>query len=125
MAKKRLTQIAKEYEISFEAVQEIAFNVLAEESITGKGRNLWIDKVGQDILDENIPMAIQKARVYRGRVRNKAPNPRFCFVHIKEKAGCVTVEIPRKHTRHVNQGAFIHVEELEDDKFVMIMPKIV
>ncbi len=47
MAKKRLTQIAKEYDIPFETAQEIAFNHLTEESITGKGKNLWIDEVGQ------------------------------------------------------------------------------
>ena len=46
MAKKRLTKIAEEYEITFETAQEIAFNTLDEESITGKGRNLWINEVG-------------------------------------------------------------------------------
>ena len=125
MAKKRLSQIAKEYGISFDEASNIAFNVLTEESISGKGKNTWIDKVGQDILDDNIPIAIKKARVYRGRVRNKAPNPRFCFVHIKEKGGCVPVMIPRKHIRHYNVGSFIHVEEVEDDKYVMIVPQIV
>tara|TARA_R100001163_G_scaffold65551_1_gene63221 strand:- start:1829 stop:2206 length:378 start_codon:yes stop_codon:yes gene_type:complete len=125
MAKKRLSQIASEYDISFETAQDIAFNCLAEESITGKGKNTWIDKVGQDLLDDNIPMAIQKARVYRGRIRNKAPNPRFCFVDIKEKGGCIPVEIPRKYKNYVMAGKFIHVEELEDDKYVMVVPNIV
>jgi len=125
MAKKRLTKIAEEYDIPFEKAKDIAFNVLTEESISGKGKNTWIDKVGQDLLDDNIPLAIQKARVYRGRVRNKAPNHRFCFVHIKEKGGCVPVRIPNKHIRHYNVGGFIHVEEVEDDEYVMIVPKIV
>ena len=125
MAKKRLSEIAKEYEIPFEEARDIAFNVLTEESITGKGKNTWIDEVGQDMLDDNIPLAIKKARIYRGRVRNKAPNPRFAFVHIKEKAGCVPVEIPRKHIRHYSVGGFMHVEEVEDDKYVMVVPKIV
>lgn len=125
MAKKRLSEIAKEYEIPFEQASDIAFNVLTEESISGKGRNTWIDEVGQDLLDDNIPLAIKKARVYRGRVRNLAPNPRFCFVHIKEKNGCVPVRIPPKHARHVRRGAFIHVEELEDDHYEMIPPQIV
>lgn len=124
MAKIRLSKIAEEYQISFEQARDIAFNVLTEESISGKGKNTWIDEVGQDLLDDNIPMAIQKARVYRGRVRNKAPNPRFAFVHIKEKGGCVPVEIPRKHIRHYNVGGFIHVEEIEDGKYTMVVPKI-
>ena len=125
MAKIRLSKIAEEYQISFEQARDIAFNVLTEESISGKGKNTWIDEVGQDLLDDNIPMAIQKARVYRGRVRNKAPNPRFAFVHIKEKGGCVPVEIPRKYKNYVMAGKFIHVEELEDDKYVMVVPNIV
>ena len=53
MAKRRLTEIAKDYDISFEELQDIAFNKLTEESISGKGRNTWIDEVGQDILRAN------------------------------------------------------------------------
>ena len=125
MAKKRLTQIAKEYDIPFEQAEEIAFNHLTEESITGKGKNLWIDEAGQDIMDDCIPLAIKKARVYRGRVRNMAPNPRFCFVHIKEKNGVVPVKMSPKYAKMIRQGLFIHVEEEMDDRYVMINPKIV
>lgn len=125
MAKKRLTQIAKEYDIPFEQAEEIAFNHLTEESITGKGKNLWIDEAGQDIMDDCIPLAIKKARVYRGRVRNMAPNPRFCFVHIKEKNGVVPVKMSPKYAKMIRQGMFIHVEEEMDDRYVMINPKIV
>lgn len=125
MAKKRLTQIAKEYNIPFEVAQEIAFNHLTEESITGKGKNLWIDKVGQDLLEDSIPMGTTKPRVYRGKVRNMAPNPRFCFVHIKEKNGVVPVKMNRKYAGMIKAGNLIHVEEEVDDRYVMIDPKIV
>ena len=125
MAKKRLTQIAKEYDIPFEQAEEIAFNHLTEESITGKGKNLWIDEVGQEIMDDCIPLAVPKARVYRGRVRNMAPNPKFCFVHIKEKNGVVPVKMNRKYAHLIKAGNFIHVEEEIDDRYVMIDPKIV
>ena len=125
MAKKRLKDIAEDYNIPFEEAMDIAFNYLTEESITGRGKNTWIDERGQDLLEDSIPMAIKKARVYRGRVRNKAPNPRFVFVHIKEKNGVVPVIMNRKYAHMVNPGQFIHIEEQEDDRYVMIDPRIV
>lgn len=125
MAKRRLTDIAKDYEISFEELQEIAFNKLTEESITGKGRNTWIDEVGQDILDDNIPIKEVKPRIYRGRVRNLAPNPRFAFVHIKEKNGCVKVEISKRMIGSIRKLQMINVEEVEDDVYVMPRPQVV
>ena len=125
MAKRRLTDIAKDYEISFEELQEIAFNKLTEESITGKGRNTWIDEVGQDILDDNIPIKEVKPRIYRGRVRNLAPNPRFAFVHIKEKNGCVKVEISKRMIGGIRKLQMINVEEVEDGVYVMPRPRVV
>ena len=125
MAKRRLTEIAKDYDISFEELQDIAFNKLTEESISGKGRNTWIDEVGQDILDDNIPIKEVKPRIYRGRVRNLAPNPRFAFVHIKEKNGCVKVEISKRMIGSIRKLQMINVEEVEDDVYVMPRPQVV
>ena len=106
-------------------MQEIAFNKLTEESITGKGRNTWIDEVGQDILDDNIPIKEVKPRISRGRVRNLAPNPRFAMVHIKEKNGCVKVEISKRMIGSIRKFQMINVEEVEDDVYVMPRPQIV
>tara|TARA_R100001230_G_C5513672_1_gene53355 strand:+ start:96 stop:473 length:378 start_codon:yes stop_codon:yes gene_type:complete len=125
MAKRRLTEIAKDYDISFEELQDIAFNKLTEESISGKGRNTWIDEIGQDILDDNIPIKEVKPRIYRGRVRNLAPNPRFAFVHIKEKNGCVKVEISKRMIGSIRKLQMINVEEVEDDVYVMPRPRVV
>lgn len=125
MAKRRLTDIAKDYDISFEELQEIAFNKLTEESISGKGRNTWIDEVGQDILDDNIPIKEVKPRMYRGKVRNIAPNPRFAFVHVKEKNGCIKVEIPRRYIGKIRSHRLINLEEKEEDQYIMVLPKMV
>jgi hypothetical protein len=125
MAKRRLTDIAKDYDISFEELQEIAFNKLTEESISGKGRNTWIDEVGQDILDDNIPIKEVKPRMYRGKVRNIAPNPRFAFVHVKEKNGCIKVEIPRRYIGKIRRHRLINLEEKEEDQYIMVLPKMV
>ena len=125
MAKIRLTQLAHDYNLNFDTAKEIAFKLLDESYITGKGRNTWINEIGQKILDDNIAMEIKKARTYRGRIRNIAPNVRFAYVHIPEKNGCVPVEIPRKLSRWVQPQKMVYVEELQDDKYVMILPKIV
>jgi hypothetical protein len=41
MPKRRLTDIAKDYNISFERAKDIAFNKLDESAFSGKGRNSW------------------------------------------------------------------------------------
>ena len=59
MAKRRLTDLAKEYEISFDEAMDIAFNHLTEESITGRGKNTWIDEE-----DKNYLMIIYPSKMY-------------------------------------------------------------
>ena len=125
MAKRRLSDIAKDYDISFEEAQDIAFNKLTEESISGKGKNTWIDEAGQDILDDNIPIKEVKPKMYRGKVRNIAPNPRFAFVHVKEKNGCIKVEIPRRYIGKIRSHRLINLEEKEEEQYIMVLPKMV
>jgi len=129
MAKKRLKDIAEEYGISFQQAQDLAFNILDEIAITGKGKNTWINEVGQDLLDDNIEMIIKKPKIYRGMIRNIAPNPRFAFVSVKEKNGCVKMEIPRKYVRYMKQSRMVYLEQTneegEEERYTMIVPKIV
>ena len=47
MAKIRLTQIAQDYNLKFDAANEIAFKLFDESFITGKGKNTWINEIGQ------------------------------------------------------------------------------
>ena len=129
MAKRRLADIAAEHDMSFEQVRDLAFNILDECALTGKGKNTWVNEVGQDLLDDNIEMLIKKPKVYRGRIRNIAPNPRFAFVHVKEKSGCVKMEIPRKYIRYMKKNAMVYLEEHkegdEEETYIMVVPKIV
>jgi hypothetical protein len=129
MAKRRLRDIADEHDMSFEQVRDLAFNILDECALTGKGKNTWVNEVGQDLLDDNIEMLIKKPKVYRGRIRNIAPNPRFAFVHVKEKNGCVKMEIPRKYIRYMKKNGMVYLEEHkegdEEETYVMVVPKIV
>ena len=84
MPKRKLTDLAKEYNLSFENILEIASNNLEESSLSGRGKNTWVDETGQDVLDSNIPIEEPKPNKYRGRVRNKCPNPIYMMVHLKE-----------------------------------------
>ncbi len=56
MPKKRLTDIAEEYGITFDKAHDIIVNKLEEDQVTGRGRNLWISERGQDIIEDLIPM---------------------------------------------------------------------
>lgn len=105
MSKKKLTQIAEEYEISFEEAQDIVTSHLAEEMVTGKGKNTWINDGGQEVFENMVPINI----LYRGKVMHNAPNPNFVMVHIRELGKKVPVQIPRRYSNNM-VGKMIHVE---------------
>jgi|TARA_R110000796_G_scaffold16746_3_gene52181 hypothetical protein len=90
MPKKRLTDIAEEYGITFDKAHDIIVNKLEEDQVTGRGRNLWISERGQDIIEDLIPMVT----IHRGNVISQAPNPRFVFVKARELIKKVPVMIP-------------------------------
>ena len=58
MAKRRLADIAAEHDMSFEQVRDLAFNILDECALTGKGKNTWVNEVGQDLLSELLELVI-------------------------------------------------------------------
>ena len=113
MAKKKLTAIAEEYGISFEEIQELVFKHLEEETVTGKGKNTWINDVGQVALDDVISMPV----LYRGKVLSEAPNPNYIIVYIKEIARKVPVKIPLKMKGRFN-GKMVYVQADTSDSIV-------
>ena len=92
MAKKKLTNIAEEYGLTFEEAQELVFKHLNEETVTGRGKNTWINEEGQTALDDVIAMPV----LYRGKVLSEAPNRNFLIVYIKDILRKVPVRIPLK-----------------------------
>jgi len=124
MAKKKVVALAKEYDISFEEMMEIASNNLEESSLTGRGKNTWVDEKGQVIIEDSVPIKGATARMYRGRVRNKCPNPLFIMVHIPEKAGCVKVRVPRKWSGTSWENRIVQVNEVEDDVYELHVPSV-
>ena len=92
MAKKKLTNIAEEYGLTFEEAQELVFKHLNEETVTGRGKNTWINEEGQTALDDVIAMPV----LYRGKVLSEAPNRNFLVVYIKDILRKVPVRIPAR-----------------------------
>lgn len=124
MAKRRLTDLAKEYEISFEEAMDIAFNHLTEESITGRGKNTWIDEVGQELFDDNVPIKDVQPQEYRGRVRNLCPHPLYAMVYVKEKNGVVKMRIAQKLRAFTKVFSMVRLKQINDDTYEQIVPKI-
>ena len=105
MSKKKLTEIAEEYEISFEKAQDFVTNNLEEEMVTGRGKGTWVNNDGQEIFEQMIPINI----LYRGKVMQLAPNPRYVLAHIKELGKKVSVKVPLRFSKGL-LGKVIHIE---------------
>tara|TARA_R100000951_G_C2636613_1_gene179500 strand:+ start:1445 stop:1816 length:372 start_codon:yes stop_codon:yes gene_type:complete len=105
MAKKRLKQIAEEFDISFEKAQDLAFQNLEEEMISGKGKNTWINEDGQIVFDSIIPVPV----IYRGRVVRLMPNPSFVLTRIPD----LNTTVPVKAKLHIAKnlkGKYIYIQ---------------
>lgn len=87
--KKRLTEIADDFGISFEEALDIAFNNLEEDMLSGKGKNTWISEAGQMAMDSIVHIPV----IYRGRVTRLCPNPLFVMVNLKDICKNVPVRI--------------------------------
>ena len=105
MSKKKLIEIAEEYEISFEKAQDFVTNNLEEEMVTGRGKGTWVNDDGQEIFEQMIPINI----LYRGKVMQLAPNPRYVLAHIKELGKKVPVKVPLRFSKGL-LGKIIHIE---------------
>ena len=95
MPKRRLTDLAHEFEMDFEKMHELVVNKLEECMVTGHGKNTWISEAGQMVLDDLIPINV----LYRGRVMSIAPNNRYVYVFIKELGRKVPVKIPLRYIK--------------------------
>ena len=112
MAKKKLTNIAEEYGLTFEEAQELVFKHLNEETVTGRGKNTWINEEGQTALDDVIAMPV----LYRGKVLSEAPNRNFLVVYIKDILRKVPVRIPaRMQGLLVGKMVYVQAETIGEE----------
>tara|TARA_E500000178_G_C17016953_1_gene753503 strand:- start:679 stop:1050 length:372 start_codon:yes stop_codon:yes gene_type:complete len=106
MAKKRLKQLIEEYQITEKKAMDIVENVLDDDMITGRGKNLWINEWGQSLFEDNVSVPI----IRRGRSVRKCPNPRFIFVRCEELIGIVPASI-KYGTQDSYENKIVYIEE--------------
>jgi hypothetical protein len=115
MPKKRLTEIAEEYDIPFEEALEISTNKLPPEQVTGKGKLTWIGEDGQEIFKNSLMIDEITPKHYSGNVISECPNKRYNYVYSKEIGKKVPVLIPARF-RGQMVGKRITFEAITDDK---------
>lgn len=120
MSKKRLTEIAEDFNISFDEAKEIAFEHLEEDMITGRGKGLWISEAGQLAMDSVVHIPV----IYRGRVTRLCPNPSFVMVNIKEIFKNVPVRIPYGTQKNMLlKFIYVQMDAVGDEiKYKMVKP---
>jgi len=117
MPKKRLTELADQYEVPFEEALEIVKEKLPTDQVTGRGKLTWIGEVGQAILDDSLMIDEITPKHYTGEVLGECPNDRYNYVHSKEIGKRVPVLIPSRN-RGKLVGKVITFEAIEDNKGV-------
>jgi hypothetical protein len=117
MAKKKLTKIAEEQEVEFEEAMRIATEKLPDGSLTGKGKNTWVNEEGTAILEESFMIDEIIPKHYIGKVLQECPNPKYNVVYNKEIGRRVNMLIPRKWQGRL-VGKEVTFEAIEDTKGV-------
>ena len=117
MAKKKLTKIAEEQEVEFDEAMRIATEKLPEGSLTGKGKNTWVNEEGTAILEESFMIDEIIPKHYIGKVLQECPNPKYNVVYNKEIGRRVNMLIPRKWQGRL-VGKEVTFEAIEDTKGV-------
>ena len=117
MAKKKLTKIAEEQEVEFEEAMRIATEKLPEGSLTGKGKNTWVNEEGTAILEESFMIDEIIPKHYIGKVLQECPNTKYNVVYNKEIGRRVNMLIPRKWQGRL-VGKEVTFEAIEDTKGV-------
>lgn len=115
--KVKLTKLAEENEVTFEEAMNLAKQKLPEDSLTGKGKNTWVDEEGQEILAKafDIPEIVPK--YLKGKVMHDAPNPHYVYAYIKELSKKVPVIQGKRYIGKLI-GKNIDIEAIQDNKGV-------
>ena len=117
MPKVKLTQIANDYEVSFDEALQILQEKVPAEYITGKGKNTWLSEEGQSIAEDGLFIDAIIPHNYIGKVLSECPNPRYNYVYSKEIGKRVPVMIPRRWQGQM-VGKKITFEAIEDESGV-------
>lgn len=114
MAKKRLKDIATECEVSFEEAMEIALSKLPAGSLSGKGKNTWVEADFANVLTDTCMIKEIIPKFYVGKVTRECPNPKYVYVSSPEIGKTVPVLIPRRFQGTVKPRKVIKFEAIAD-----------
>ncbi len=114
MAKKRLKDIATECEVSFEEAMDIALSKLPAGSLSGKGKNTWVEEDFAKILTDTCMIKEIIPKFYIGKVTRECPNPKYVYVSSPEIGKTVPVLIHRRFQGKVKPRKVIKFEAIED-----------
>jgi hypothetical protein len=115
--KVKLTKLAEENEVTFEEAMDLAKEKLPEDSLTGKGKNTWVNEEGQEILARAFEIPEIVPKYLKGKVMHDAPNPHYVYAYIKELSKKVPV-IQGKRYMGKLLGKNIDIEAIQDNKGV-------
>lgn len=115
MAKKRLKDIAIECEVSFEEAMEIALSKLPAGSLSGKGKNTWVEEDFANVLTDNCMIKEIIPKFYVGKVTRECPNPKYVYVSSPEIGKTVPVLIPRRFQGTVKPRKIIKFEAITNN----------
>ena len=118
MAKKRLKDIADECEVSFEEAMEIALDKLPAGSLSGKGKNTWVEEDFARVLSEGCMIKEIIPKFYIGKVTRECPNPKYVYVSCPEIGKTVPVLIHRRFQGKVKPSKVIKFEGIADNSGV-------
>jgi|DEB0MinimDraft_12_1074336.scaffolds.fasta_scaffold187668_1 hypothetical protein len=114
MAKKRLTQIAKDLNLDFNQAYNIVVTNLEESMISGAGKNTWIDERGQLVLAEHEVVPEITSKVFDGYAIKQCNNERYWYVNV-DGLGKVPALVPRLLRPGMSPRKNCKIELIEDD----------
>lgn len=115
--KVKLTKLAEENEVTFEEAMDLAKDKLPEDSLTGKGKNTWVNEEGQEILAKAFEIPEIVPKYLKGKVMHDAPNPHYVYAYIKELSKKVPVIQGKRYIGKLI-GKNIDIEAIQDNKGV-------
>ena len=115
--KVKLTKLAEENEVTFEEAMNLAKEKLPEDSLTGKGKNTWVNEEGQEILAKAFEIPEIVPKYLKGKVMHDAPNPHYVYAYIKELSKKVPVIQGKRYIGKLI-GKNIDIEAIQDNKGV-------
>lgn len=115
MAKKRLKDIATECEVSFEEAMEVALSKLPAGSLSGKGKNTWVEEDFANVLTDTCMIKEIIPKFYVGKVTRECPNPKYVYVSSPEIGKAVPVLIPRRFQGTVKPRKIIKFEAITNN----------